>query len=221
MKRTLEVCCGDIESVIAAEEAGAERIELCSCLEVGGMTPSLGLAIEARKWFSGKIFVLIRPRGGDFTFTDAEKDVMVKDIEVLAEWVDGFVTGALDEEGMPDEEFCEEALYASRGKEVTFHRAFDVCSDRTAALEQLIDLGYDRILTSGGAPDCRRGIAELRRLNRIADGRITILAGGGVNSDNAGEIAEETGVTELHGSCRTAGSAHSDAKEIRRVMNSI
>lgn len=203
MKVLLEVCCADIESVIAARDGGADRIELCSGLECGGLTPSIGLIRGAVRLMPGRVNVLIRPRGGDFLYSEEELEVVKSDIVAAREQgVSGIVFGALTAEGRLDIEVLESIISIARPCSFTLHRAFDVSRDPFEALDDAINLGVDRILTSGCAPDVEKGINRLRELNRHASGRTIILAGGGVTPENARYIAEETGVRELHGSCK-------------------
>lgn len=197
----LEVCAADLDSVANAAKAGAARVELCSALAEGGVTPSRGLLSEALKLI--KVNVLIRPRGGDFLYSDAEKECMLSDIrDARRTGANGVVVGALTIDGNIDIDFCRRAVEAAGPLELTFHRAFDLCRDPFEALEQIIALGFDRILTSGQAAGALQGVDVLRELNEKAGSRITILAGGGVNPGNAGEIIRLTGVRELHASAR-------------------
>ena len=220
-KTLLEVCCADVESVRAAARAGAPRIELCSALTSGGVTPSLSLLKAARREFGGTIHVLVRCRDGNFVYSDAEKRLMLDDIAVCSGYADGIVAGALRADMSLDEEFARDVRTATQGMPLTFNRAFDRCADRTAALETLCALGYDRILTSGGADSAQAGASEIGRLRELAGGRITLLAGAGVNARNAREILELTGCSEIHGSCRRQGSESSSVDEIQKVMTAI
>lgn len=200
----LEVCCGDIDSVRAAAEGGARRVELCSGLAEGGFTPSAAL-IRAALRYAGriKVNVLIRPRGGDFLYSDEEKDIMLQDAVLACDaGANAVVCGALLPDGNIDRDFCRNLATRCRGAELTFHRAFDLCADPFRALDELIDLGFSRILTSGQAPTALQGTELLRRLQEHAGDRLTILAGGGVNPDNAAEIVRLAGVRELHASAR-------------------
>lgn len=203
--RLLEVCCADIESVRAAAAGGADRIELCSGLECGGLTPSIGLTEAAVSLMPGRVNVLIRPRGGDFLYTRAELDVIEADIRAaVAAGATGIVFGALTADGELDAPVLRRMIAASRPASFTLHRAFDVARDPIAALDTAISLGIDRILTSGCAPDALSGLDTLARLHQHAAGRIIILAGAGVTPANAATIADGSGVTELHASCKTA-----------------
>lgn len=204
----LEVCCGDLQSVLAAKAGGAQRIELCSALSEGGLTPSLGLIEEAVASGIPAVHVLIRPRKGDFLYSEDEIRMMVSDIRhaVRAEAA-GVVIGALTPEGDIDTDACRRMIEAAEGASVTFHRAFDLCRDPEKVLEDIIALGCDRILTSGLAPAATEGIATLRHLNSLAAGRIILLAGGGITSSNAATVLSGAGLTEIHASAKkTVGS---------------
>lgn len=208
----LEICCGDLQSVRAAVEGGADRIELCSALSEGGLTPSYGLIASAREIAKDiKLHVLIRPREGDFVYTDEDEIAcMAADVAMCAEiGADGVVIGALTPEGDIDMKLCQLLIASAEDLSVTFHRAFDRVADPAAALEKLIELGCDRVLTSGLASSALEGAEMLRSLNEQAAGRITILAGAGVTPDNGAEILARSGVKELHGSVRerVAGTA--------------
>jgi len=207
MDRKLEICCGDIQSVRAALEGGADRVELCSGLEAGGLTPSIGLikaAVEIAKSTKMLVHVLIRPREGDFLYTEDETEVMISDIDSAREaGADGVVIGALNQDGDIDVETCRRMVEHAHGLNITFHRAFDLCRDAEKALENIIELGCNRILTSGQAPTAEKGIGTLQHLNKIADGRLTILAGSGVTPANARKIIDEAEVCELHASARS------------------
>lgn len=200
---TLEICTGCLESVIAAVEGGADRVELCSALEVGGLTPSLGYLREALRIPGIRKQVLIRPRGGDFTYNDSEISMMLNDIELCAQLgADGVVVGALTSDGHIDVEACRSFKEADTTGQMsfTFHRAFDICTSPYKAIEQLAELGYERILTSGQAPKAAEGIELLRQLQEHAQGRISIMPGSGVNVSNIAHIVSTCGVTEIHSS---------------------
>lgn len=204
MRNILEVCAGDIESVRRAAEGGAARVELCSALSEGGITPSEGVVRAALKVPGIKVNVLIRPRQGDFLYSDEEVEVMLSDIRrCRGLGVNGVVIGALTPDGDVDKEVCGRMIEAACGLSITFHRAFDMTRDPLQALEDIIELGCDRILTSGCAPSALDGVEMLAELQRRAQGRIVILAGGGVSPLNACEIIERSGVRELHASART------------------
>ena len=178
-KPVLEVCAGDIESVYAASAGGAARVELCSALGEGGVTPSVGFIRQALRVPGLKVHVLIRPRGGDFLYTAEEVDAMVEDIRVCREaGADGVVIGALTPTGDIDIPACRRMIDAAEGMSVTFHRAFDLCRNPDEALNAIIELGCDRILTSGQAASAHEGIGMLRQLSERAGSGVIILAGG-------------------------------------------
>lgn len=201
----LEVCCADIDSVIAAKNGGADRIELCSGLECGGLTPSTGLIREAVRIMPGKVNVLIRPRPGDFLYSGRELSVIETDIRFAVEsGASGIVFGALTASGSLDTRVMERMISLAFPASFTLHRAFDVVRDQIETLEMAIFLGVDRILTSGGAKDALSGVDTLRELKKRAQGRTIILAGAGVTPSNAAEIMMKSGVSELHASCKTS-----------------
>ncbi len=201
-----EVCANGVESCLAAQEGGADRVELCAGIPEGGTTPSYGEIKVARKLLTAtRLHVIIRPRGGDFLYTPLEIERMQADIDAArALGADGVVFGCLTSGGDIDTEANRALMQHCKGLSVTFHRAFDRCRDPEGAIEQLVQLGFDRVLTSGQQPTALQGTELLSRINRMADGRITILAGCGVNEDNIKHIAEATGVHEFHFSARVA-----------------
>lgn len=207
MNRKLEICAGTWQSACAAAQAGAHRIELCSALADGGITPSIGLIKQALTLKDRlKVHVLIRPRGGDFVYTPEEVDLMAEDIRTAVRLgVDGVVIGALTPQGEVDIPACQALVQAAQGvQNITFHRAFDMCRDARQALEQIVDLGCNRILTSGLAPTALQGIPMLQSLVQQAAGRLVIMPGCGVGVGNARRILDETGATEIHASARSA-----------------
>lgn len=199
-----EVCTNSVESCIAAQEGGANRVELCAGIPEGGTTPSYGEIAMAREVLTTtRLHVIIRPRGGDFLYSPIEIKTMLKDIEMARRLgADGVVFGCLTANGEIDVPVMEQLMEASEGLSVTFHRAFDVCRDASKALEQIINLGCDRILTSGQQATAELGIPLLKELRERAKGRITLLAGCGVNEKNICRIAKETGIQEFHFSAR-------------------
>ena len=217
MKRLLEVCTGNLASVIAAVKGGAERIELCSALSLDGLTPSIGLLKYVRQTYPQlKIHVLIRSCEGGFVYTKDDLETMLLDIHEASAYADGIVCGALTPEGDIDTEALRLMVEASEGKPFTFHRAFDKCRNPQEALEQMIDAGCKRILTSGQQPSAEQGIPLLHELNKQADGRIIIMPGGGVNEKNARLILDQTGCMEIHGSC-SSGSGITSAERVSQV----
>ena len=196
-----EICCDTLQSALNAQEAGADRVELCSALSLGGVTPSYGLIEQARKRLRIELNVLIRPRGGDFLYEPEEVAVMIADIQACARMgVNGVVIGALDPFGNIDMDSCRAMVAVAKhlGLSVTFHRAIDRAMDIFAALEDVISLGADRVLTSGGSVSALEGADVIAAMNDLAAGRIIIMAGGGVNPSVIKEIGESTGVQEFH-----------------------
>ena len=220
----LEICCCDIESVVAAKEGGADRVELCSALEVGGLTPSIALIREAVKVFGKGVFVLIRERPGDFVYSPIEINVMVQDIKAAIEaGASGVVFGALTPQGEIDIEAVKKMQDAAQGVEVTFHRAFDEVKEPFKSLEKIMEIGCNRILTSGQQESAEIGIPLLKELNEKADGKIIILAGAGVNWENAKKILMETGGNEIHASAKVMVGDHmrSSSDLIKKIKNQI
>ena len=215
----LEVCCGDMQSVLAAKEGGADRIELCQALEMDGLTPSAEMMAEAIG-LGIPVQVLIRPREGDFVYDEAEIETMLKEIRLAKRLgANGVVIGALKSDGSIDEETIRCLVSEATGLSITFHRAFDVCSQPTEALEQIVSLGCHRLLTSGQAPSAEQGIPLIKRLVEQSGGRLIIMPGAGVNQENARRILSETGAHEIHGSLRRNGST--DSELVRAVKNSL
>jgi copper homeostasis protein len=195
----IEACVDSVESAIAAEQGGAGRIELCANLIEGGTTPSDGALGLCRERVAIPIRVLIRPRGGDFLYSRTDFETMRRDVLRAKELgADGVVIGLLRPDGALDLERTRELIDAARPMGVTFHRAFDVCRDPTEALEQLVQLGVDRLLTSGQAAGAPEGIATIARLVQRAAGRIGILPGGGIDESNVVDVVRGTGVEEVH-----------------------
>lgn len=211
-KFQFEVCANSVESCLAAQAGGANRVELCAGIPEGGTTPSYGEISTAREMLTTtRLHVIIRPRGGDFLYSPIEVKTMLKDIEMARQLgADGVVFGCLTANGEIDLPVMQELMKASQGLSVTFHRAFDVCCNPEKALEQIIELGCNRILTSGQQPTAEIGIPLLKELQQQASGRIILLTGCGVNEKNIARIASETGIQEFHFSARE--SIKSDMK---------
>lgn len=201
----LEICANSVESCIEAQKGGAYRVELCAGIPEGGTTPSYGDIVLARELLNIKLNVIIRPRGGDFLYSDLEHRIMLKDIEIAGKLgVDGVVIGCLNAEGDIDMERNRELVDAAGEMSVTFHRAFDMSRDPFESLERIIELGCDRILTSGQQPKAYDGMELLKELVDKVGDRIIIMPGSGVNASNIAEIASKTGAKELHISGREA-----------------
>lgn len=202
-----EVCAGDLDSLTAAYKGGADRVELCAALADGGLTPSRGLIGAAVMCPIRRRHVLLRSRGGDFAYNDAEKALMAQDgVWAIQMGVNGLVCGGLNADGTVDRPFLEELvdLAHAGGASFTFHRAFDLCRDPLEALDVLIDAGVDYLLTSGCAQSAVAGAEVIRMLVRHAAGRLRVIAAGGVNAANAEELLRYTGCQDVHASARTA-----------------
>jgi copper homeostasis protein len=190
------VCCSAADCV-AAESAGAERIELCIALETGGLTPSLGLFIECQKSVSLPIAVMVRPREGDFVYNDAEIKTMVRDVLLFRHYgAEGVVVGAVDRRGRIEERACSAIVEAAGEISKVMHRVFDTVPEPDSALEQVISLGFTRLLTSGHAPTALEGAGTLRR--HVEHGGIDILAGGSIRASNVAELVANSGVSQVH-----------------------
>jgi copper homeostasis protein len=201
----LEVCVDSVESAIAAERGGAHRVELCSDLLEGGITPGAGLIASVRRRIAIGLFVMIRPRGGDFFYTDLEFEVMREDIGHARHLgADGIVLGLLDDQACVDVARTRQLVELARPLPVTFHRAIDMTPDLPAALKAVLATGACRILTSGGAPDVTRGMDEIVQMVRAAKGRIAIMPGGGITPVTIAAVAQKTGAREFHASARAA-----------------
>lgn len=201
MEYFLESCCTDVEQIRRAQEAGARRIELCEKLAVGGVTPAAELLKAAISVAKVPVNVLVRPRGGDFVFSAAEADTMLRDIELCREaGAAAVVIGALDSRGDVDMPLMRRLCDAASGLSVTFHRAFDVCADPLAAFEDVLALGCDRLLTSGHESDAFKGRFFIAELVERAAGRIIVMPGCGVRRSNIARIAADTGAVEFHAS---------------------
>jgi copper homeostasis protein len=195
----IEVVVYNIESAMHAQKGGADRIELCDNPLEGGTTPSFGIIEMVRQSVSIDVFVMIRPRGGDFIYSAYEYHAMKRDIEMCKRAsVDGVVFAILKTDGSLDKERCKKLIDLARPLKVTCHRAFDVTNDSFLGLEDCIEIGFDRILTSGRKPKAMEGANLIRQLVDQANGRISIMPGSGVNEENVLPLIKETGVNEIH-----------------------
>lgn len=203
MTYLLEIAAFNLHSGLAAAKAGADRIELCENQPEGGVTPSYGALKIAREKISIPVFPIIRPRGGDFLYTEEEFSALLTDIRLCKELgFEGVVTGVLKADGTIDKERMKRIAEIAYPMELTCHRAFDRTRDAFEALEDIIECGFDRILTSGHQPEAVSGISLIKKLIDAADDRIIILPGAGITAENIVEIATATGATELHSSAR-------------------
>ena len=199
-KITLEICCGSADDVFQARSAGADRVELNSAMFLGGLTPSIG-SVLAAKQAGIPIMAMVRPREGGFCYTDLEFEGMLADVHAfVSTGVDGLVFGVLKPDGTVDKARCKLLMQAAQGRETVFHRAFDVTPDWKAALDDLIELGFTRVLTSGQAPSVLFGAQRLRDMIDYAQGRIQILPGGGIRPANIAQVVETIGCTQVHAS---------------------
>lgn len=195
----LEICCGSLDDALAAEQGGADRVELCSALFLGGLTPSLGTIIEAKARLKIPVMVMVRPRGAGFCYTEPEMAVMERDAALALEHgADGIVFGILKPDGGIDEQRCKRLKQLAGDRQAVFHRAFDVTPDPFQALEQLADLGVTRVLTSGQEDSALDGAPLIRRLIEAARGRIEAMPGGGIRLRNLRQIVESTGSKQVH-----------------------
>ena len=195
----LEICCGSIDDAIEAEKGGADRVELCSALFLGGLTPSLGTIQEAKRRVKIPIMVMVRPRGGGFAYSEAEFASMERDAEAaVGNEADGVVFGILQSDGTIDIPRCRRIRQLIGERQAVFHRAFDVTPDPVEVLEQLVDLGITRVLTSGQKDSVPEGVELIKKLIERARGRIEILPGGGIQAWNMKEMIERIGCAQVH-----------------------
>ncbi len=221
MKIGLEVCVDSVESALAASSGGADRIELCSALREGGITPSFGLMQTVRQIASAELCVLVRPRGGDFFYSGYEFAVMLDDVKRARDLgCEAVVIGVLTRDRHVDCERTAALIEAARPMKVTFNRAFDVSRDLERSLEEILSVGADRILTSGGERFAMHGADRIAQLVRTAGDRIVILGGGGLRPSNVAEFVQRSGVREVHTSLRSrtaVAAQHQDADAILGV----
>jgi copper homeostasis protein len=205
MKRlVVEVSIEGVDGLLVAQENGADRVELCASVLEGGITPSIGMVREALRRARVPVFVIVRPRGGDFLYSEAEFESMRQDVIALKDLgVPGIVTGCLTAGGEVDEQRTGDLLRVARPMSFTFHRAFDMVRDPVQSLEVLISLGADRLLTSGQRATALEGLATLKRLGQVASGRMIVMPCGGLRADNVGQVCRETGLWELHFAAHT------------------
>lgn len=214
----LEICVDDVAGLDAAVAGGADRIELCSALGSGGLTPSRGFMATAAK-APIPVYALIRPRIGDFTYSAAEVSVMEADIAAARDvGLAGVVIGATNADAKLDADVIRRLVRAADGLDLTLHRAIDVVADMDAALELAVELGFSRILTSGGARHAEEGMETLTKLASRSAGRISIMPGGGVRPQNAARLLALPGIRELHASCSEASA--SDARLVELGFSS-
>lgn len=217
----MEVCIDSIESAENAEAGGAIRVELCANLMEGGTTPSLGMLKTVKRTISLPVFAMVRPRGGDFLYTDHEFTVMMEDIKALKlAGADGFVFGILNCDGTVDTTRCQKLIAQASPKPCTFHRAIDMTNDIHQAVEEVISLGFTRVLTSGGENSALEGLPTICELVHQAGDRIIIMPGGGINEKNLERILLACKAKEFHGSARQSVSSNMIFKKESIAMGS-
>ena len=199
MNKKIEICVDSVESCINAEKGGADRLELCGNMFEGGTTPSYGVLQLAREMVSKPIYAMVRPRGGDFCYNDIEFEIMKREIKLMKELkIDGIVFGILTKEGKVDKERCSKLLDLWGTNKATFHRAIDVSSNLNEACEDIISLGFERILTSGGETNVMSGIIKLKELVEKYNDKIIIMPGSGINERNIEYINDTIKANEYH-----------------------
>lgn len=204
MRLQLEIAANSLASALAAQDGGADRVELCENLGEGGCTPSYGTLALAREHLHIPLYVLIRPRAGDFLYDTLEAELMLRDIGLCRQLgCDGVVIGALDADSEVDLPLCRELISAAAGMGVTFHRAFDVARDPVKSLDAILTLGCERVLTSGGADSAAQGTETIRRMVLQSAGRLAVMAGAGVCAGNVAALVNATGVREVHASAKS------------------
>lgn len=235
----LEIAANSVASALAAQAGGAHRIELCSALELGGLTPSHAQIAMARERLRIQLHVLIRPRAGDFVYGEEEHETMRRDIEACAALgCDGVVLGALDVDGNVDLVRCRELAVAAKGMSITFHRAIDVSRDPLQALADVIELGCTRVLSSGARPSALDGTSLLREMVLRAGDRIVVMPGAGIDAGNVARLRELTGAREFHASAKrrhpstmryaadpglgmSAGEIRTDIEAVRQLVAAL
>ncbi|WP_316814842.1 copper homeostasis protein CutC [Pedobacter nyackensis] len=218
----MEVCANSLSSALAAQEGGAIRVELCDNLPEGGTTPSYAQIALAKQMLTIKVYPIIRPRGGDFLYSDLEFELMKTDIKTCKSLnCDGVVIGILNADGSVDLNRCAELIALAAPMPVTFHRAFDMSNDLEKALEDIISLGCERILTSGGESSAMKGAATIAKLIKQANGRIIIMPGAGVSTNNIADLIQATGATEFHASAKAPVKSNMLFRNPRLTMGTI
>ncbi len=219
-KNQLEIACFNYESAIIAQENGADRIELCENMKLGGTTPNSILVVKVRESLNIKMHVIIRPRGGDFVYSDEELTEMKQDIKQYKKLgVDGFVFGILKDSGNINKRQNKELVHLAHPLPCTFHRAFDVVKNVEKSLEDVINCGFKTILTSGQAVNVEEGILALERIQELAKNRIEIMPGGGLRSSNIKLLQEKLDLTFYHSSAITNNLETANPEEVKELKN--
>ena len=221
-KYKLEIACFNLKSALIAQENGADRVELCANMKEGGTTPDFKIAEQARKELDIDLNVMIRPRGGDFVYTDAEFEQMKSEIVALKKLnIDGFVFGILDREGNVNMDQNQELVALADPIPCTFHRAFDVVNNMYQSLENVIECGFKTILTSGQKENVVEGITILAELVKKANNRIVIMPGGGLRSTNIGLLKQKTNATFYHSSAIVELGETANGGEVKALKGKI
>lgn len=221
-KVQLEIACFNLESAIVAQQNGADRVELCFDINLGGISPSLDMIETVRAALSIDLYVMVRPRGGNFVYSDDEFQQMKNEIEQFKKLkVDGFVFGILNKDGSINQEQNSELVALAHPLPCTFHRAFDVVKNVNQSLESIIECGFKTILTSGQEKNVVEGIAVLAELVKKADDRITIMPGGGLRSTNIKSLVEKTGASFYHSSAIVDSSEIADVEEVKTLKSNL
>lgn len=214
----LEIACFNLESALIAQQNGADRVELCDEITLGGTTPKFEIIQQAKAQITIDLFIMIRPRGGDFVYSDAEFQQMKEDIQTIKKLnVGGFVFGILNSDNSVNIAQNSELVQLANPIPCSFHRAFDAVSNPFQALEEIIDCGFQTILTSGNAPDVNKGMYQLELLVQKANNRITIMPGGGLRSSNLNEIQQKTKAIYFHSSAITDTSELANPEDIQKL----
>jgi len=208
----LEVCIDNIESLYIAQQAGADRIELCSALTLGGLSPTSGLISQVTKHATIPVHVMIRPRDGDFLYSSDEVEMMLSEIHAAhVAGVQGVVFGVLNKQAQIDSDILTSLMKASKGLSVTFHRAIDCCKDPKLAMETVLTAGCDRVLTSGLASRIDLGVDCVKQMVDQSAGRLSVMAGAGITANNVSGIIRSTGINEVHMSAKTRRASYMEA----------
>lgn len=219
-KNQLEIACFNYESALIAQDNGAERIELCENMHLGGTTPNYVLTVKVREKLSIKMHVIIRPRGGGFFYSDEEIVEMKQDIKQFKKLgVDGFVFGILNEDGSVNKKKNQELVNLAHPLSCTFHRAFDVVKDAEQALEDIINCGFKTILTSGQEINVEEGIFNIEKIQKLANGRIEIMPGGGLRSSNIKLLQDKLEPAFYHSSAITDDTETANPEEVKEIRN--
>lgn len=222
MSGVLEVCANSYTSALAAQNGGAKRVEFCDNLAEGGTTPSYGQIALAKKNLTIAVWPIIRPRGGDFLYSDLEFELMKEDVKICKSLnCDGIVIGILLADGSIDIPRCSELIRLAKPMPVAFHRAFDMTNNMETALEDLVDLGIVRVLSSGGASSAFSGMAQLTKLVKQANDRISIMPGAGINTENIQELYTTTGANDFHASAKVFVESKMEYRNATAKMGSI